>query len=87
MTLSPTDRFRLKGQICDEFTGGGDWNLERINLLFSEFGLDTMESWGDPSFSESNWSGSSRRVIDIRVMHCGTMALCRSRRMRNWPNW
>jgi hypothetical protein len=65
MSLSPTDRFRLKGQICDEFTGGGDWSFERINLLFTEFGLDTMESWGNPSFSEILRSISDTSLSDM----------------------
>ena len=39
------------------------------------------------AFSKRNWSGSLRRVIGVRVMHCGTMVSCRSRRMRNSPNW
>lgn len=40
MPLSRADRFKLKSQLFDEFK---DWDMDRINLLFGEFGLDQLE--------------------------------------------
>lgn len=49
MSLTKSERFRLKREICDELER---WEADRINLLFGEFGLAQMESWNDPTFGE-----------------------------------
>ncbi|RMB75301.1 toll/interleukin-1 receptor domain-containing protein [Rhodococcus sp. SBT000017] len=46
--MTPSDKFRLKSQILQELTESNEWDLPTTNLLLSEFGLPTMESWGSP---------------------------------------
>lgn len=41
MALSRKDRFKLKSQLLDEFDA--HWSFDKLNLLFSEFGLETLD--------------------------------------------
>lgn len=52
MALSRRDRFQLKTKLVDELNGG-HWSLNRINLLFGEFGLMTLDDdWNGPSVAD-----------------------------------
>jgi hypothetical protein len=54
MALSRTERFGLKSRLIDELTLDNGWDLNRKNLLLSEFGLETLDgdSWNDPGFED-----------------------------------
>jgi hypothetical protein len=74
VSLTRTQRFRLKEAIVDQMNAAHlEWNLQRKNLLLSEFDLQlpTGDSWNDPSFEETIADISDTDLLEMHHIVTG----------------
>jgi hypothetical protein len=67
MALARKDRFKLKSQLLDEFDA--HWSFDKLNLLFAEFGLETLD--GDrfgPSTADVISTLSDTDLVDMYAL-------------------
>jgi hypothetical protein len=73
MTLSRTERFKLKSGVLDVMDEDRSWSFQRMNLLLSEFGFPTMDGYNDaPGFEEIISSITDRDLIEMYALVTGT---------------
>lgn len=74
MPLSRTERFKLKSHMLDDINqDNSNWDIRRLNLLLSEFGLETIEGgWNGPTFEEIIANISDTELYEMYSLVTGT---------------
>jgi hypothetical protein len=72
MTLSRTERFKLKSGVLDAMDDDRTWNFQRRNLLLGEFGFPALEGYNDaPGFEDVISAISDSDLIEMYALVTG----------------
>lgn len=69
MPLARRDRFRLKSQLADALSNGAEWTVDRINLLFGEFGVEQLSpDWNGPTIADIVGELPDKDLVEISAI-------------------